>query len=151
MARRQIAKVDQQGKKIKGKLADWIKKHPGELYFDSTIEWEVWDYINTHKINAEYHKELTLFDSQDTNEYVPASTAKSGKKTASSLKKTKQRPIRYTPDYYLPDYDVYIEVKGYADEVFKLRWKLFKLKGYTGYLVYCLKDFIDVLKLLQES
>ena len=151
MARRLIAKVDLQGKKIKGKLADWIKKHPGELYFDSMIEWDVWDYITTNKVNAEYHKELLLFDSYDTSEYVPGTTTKSGKKTASSLKKTKQRPIRYTPDYYLPDYDVYIEVKGYADEVFKLRWKLFKLKGYEGYLVYNRKDFIDVLKLLQKS
>lgn len=150
MARRQIAKVDLQGKKIKGKLADWIKKHPGELYFDSSLEWEVWDYIQTHKINAQYHTELTLFDTYDTTEYVPESFSKNGRKT-SSLKKTKQRPIRYTPDYYLPDYDVYIEVKGYSDEVFKLRWKLFKLRGYTGYLVYSLRDFIDVLKLLEKN
>jgi hypothetical protein len=135
-----VAKVDQSGKKIKGKLATWIKNHPGEMYFDSTPEWEVWDYMTTKSITHIYEKELVLCPGCNTIEF------KAGK-----LVKTKQREIKYTPDYYLPEYDTYIEVKGYLDELFRVRWKLFKLKGYTGYLVYSLKDFIAVLKLLEST
>ena len=104
------------------------------------VEYDVWEYMSTHKVNHTFHKELTLFDTCETSEF------KDGK-----FANTKQRNIKYTPDYYLPDYDVYIEVKGYADDLFKLRWKLFKLKGYKGYLVYDLKDFIAVLKLLEST
>lgn len=135
-----VAKVDSKGIRIKGKLAIWIAKHPNEIYFDSMPEYETWDYLNSKGIPHVYHKELVLFDTCDTVEY------KDGK-----FVETKQRSIKYTPDYYLPEYDTYIEVKGYADELFKLRWKLFKLKGYTGYLVYDLKDFIAVLKLLKST
>ena len=134
-----VAKVDASGERIKGKLTSWIKKHPDEVYFDSMPEYETWNYMTTHSIKHVYHKELLLFDTTDTEEF------KDGK-----LVETKQRSIKYTPDYYLPDYDAYIEVKGYADDLFKLRWKLFKLKGYTGYLVYDLKDFVAVLKLLEK-
>jgi hypothetical protein len=141
-----IAKIDSAGKRIKGKLSEWITSHPGERYFDSTPEYEVWDYMNTNSINHEYEKELLLFDSLDTTEFKPGD-----KKTIPKIIKSKQRPIRYTPDYYLPEYDTYIEVKGFADELFRMRWKLFKLAGYTGYLVYSLEDFIAVLKLLKKS
>ncbi len=141
-----IAKVDQQGNKIKGKLSAWIAKHPGEMYFDSTPEWEVWDYMCTHKIPHVYEKELILCDECQTTEFKAAENGNKAK-----ISKVKQRNIKYTPDYYLPEYDTYIEVKGFADELFRVRWKLFKLKGYTGYLVYSLKDFIAVLKLLEES
>jgi hypothetical protein len=135
-----IAKIDSSGKKIKGSLATWIKNHPGEIYFDSSPEWEVWDYMIEKGIPHEYEKELTLFDGTTTTEF------KNGK-----IVTVKQRPIKYTPDYYLPEYDTYIEVKGWADELFKMRWKLFKLAGHTGYLVYSLEDFIAVLKLLKKS
>lgn len=134
-----VAKVDSKGVRIKGKLASWIAKHPGEIYFDSMTEYETWEYINSKNIKHVYHKELILFDTCDTTEF------KDGKFVS-----TKQRSIKYTPDFYLPDYDTYIEVKGYADDLFKLRWKLFKLKGHVGYLVYDLKDFIAVLKLLEK-
>jgi hypothetical protein len=143
-----VAKIDGKGKRIKGKLSAWIATHPGERYFDSLPEYEVWDYLNEHKINHEYEKELMLFDSVYVTEFVPGNKKKG---TGAKITKTKQRPIRYTPDYYLPEYDTYIEVKGWADELFKMRWKLFKLAGYTGYLVYSLEDFVDVLKLLKES
>lgn len=143
-----IAKIDSSGKKIKGSLAAWIILHPGEIYFDSVPEWEVWDYLKDSDIKFQTKKELLLFDSIDTTEFTPEDKKK-GK--AAKIAKSKQRPIRYTPDYYLPEYDTYIEVKGWADELFKMRWKLFKLAGYTGYLVYSLEDFIAVLKLLKKS
>jgi hypothetical protein len=135
-----VSKVDANGKKIKEKLSVWIAKHPGEMYFDSLLEQEVWEYLDENKINHETKKEILLFDSCNTTEF------KDGK-----ICKVKQRPMKFTPDYYLPDYDTYIEVKGFAEEAFKMRWKLFKLAGHTGYLVYSLKEFVEVLKLLKES
>ena len=135
-----VSKVDANGKKIKGQLAVWIKNHPGEMHFDSLLEQEVWDYLSENKVKHEQKKEILLFDSCDTTEF------KKGK-----ISKVKQRPMKFTPDYYLPDYDTYIEVKGFAEEAFKMRWKLFKLAGYTGYLVYSLKEFVEVLKLIKES
>jgi hypothetical protein len=143
-----VSKVDANGKKIKEKLSVWIAKHPGEMYFDSLLEQEVWEYLNDNKINHETKKEILLFDSCDTTEFKPSDKAKG---TEARIVKSKQRPMKYTPDYYLPDYDTYIEVKGFAEEAFKMRWKLFKLAGHIGYLVYSLKEFVEVLKLLKES
>jgi len=41
-------------------------------------------------------------------------------------KGSKIRPITYTPDFVDPDGKFIIETKGYANESFPLRWKLFK-------------------------
>lgn len=38
----------------------------------------------------------------------------------------KIRPIHYTPDFELVDYPVVVETKGYANDSFPLRMKLFK-------------------------
>lgn len=143
-----VAKIDKNGKRIKGSLAAWIAKHPGETYFDSAPEWEAWDYMITEGIKHTYQQQLVLRDECETVEFKPSDKKKG---TEPKFVKTKQRNIKFSPDYYLPEYDAYIEVKGYADEVFRLRWKLFKLKGYTGYLVYSLEEFVEVLKLLKES
>lgn len=49
------------------------------------------------------------------------------KKKVRSKKHTLQRVI-YTPDFYLPDYDLYVEVKGkqFDDGLFRLRFRIFK-------------------------
>ena len=41
-------------------------------------------------------------------------------------KGSKIRPITYTPDFVDPNGKFIIETKGYANESFPLRWKLFK-------------------------
>ena len=41
-------------------------------------------------------------------------------------KGSKIRPITYTPDFVDPEGKFIIETKGYANESFPLRWKLFK-------------------------
>ena len=48
-------------------------------------------------------------------------------------KHTLQRVI-YTPDFYLPDYDLFIETKGFQfdDDLFRLRFRLFKHKYPTA-------------------
>ena len=143
-----VRKVDEFGEKILN-LKGWIKKNPGALYFDSYPEWEVWDYLTQSNITFIYQPKLDLFSSIATKEFEkPRQTkkAKEEKRTKREIKSITQKPIGYTPDFYLNDFDLYIEVKGFADDVFKLRWKLFKLKGYNGYIVYSLSEFKQLYK-----
>ncbi len=150
-----VAKVDDNGNKIKGKLSIWIKKNPGRLYFDSMVEYEVWKYVeDTKVIKMDDKITLELFTNIQTEEYkAPRRTKKAIRegRTDKQIVNTTQQNIEYTPDYYLPDYDTYIEVKGYADELFKLRWKLFKLKGYKGFIVYSLEEFKNLINELSEK
>lgn len=132
-----VAKVGEDGKRIVGSLIAWRKKNPGKLTFDSMPEYEVWKYFKTLKINYIYQQSVDLFDSIKTMEFEDG-----------TIKKVVQRKIGYTPDFYLPDYDLYIEVKGYADDLFKMRWKLFKLKGYKGYIVYSLAECKNLIQIL---
>lgn len=132
-----VAKVGEDGKRIVGSLIAWRKKNPGKLTFDSMPEYEVWKYFKTLKINYIYQQSVELFDSIKTMEFED-----------DVIKKVVQRKIGYTPDFYLPDYDLYIEVKGYADDLFKMRWKLFKLKGYKGYIVYSLAECKKLIQIL---
>lgn len=134
-----INKVDEKGNKITGSLKTWISKNQKKLYFDSMTEWECWNYMKINKISYKFQIELTLYKPMKTKEF------KKG-----VLKEITQRAIKYTPDFYLPDHDVYIEVKGYADELFKLRWKLFKLDGHKGYIVYSLAELKTLLKELNN-
>ena len=146
-----VHKVDEFGNKIKN-LKVWISKNPDSLYFDSTPEWEVWKYLVDSDINYDYQPKLNLFSAIKTKEFEkPRQTkkAKIEKRNKREIKDVTQKAIGYTPDFYLPDFDLYIEVKGFADDVFKLRWKLFKLKGYNGYIVYSLSEFKQLYKELE--
>jgi hypothetical protein len=153
--RQHVDKVDEFGNAITGKLATWIKKNPGVLYFDSFTEWEVWHFIvNQTKIKYQTQTTLELFPNVTVEEYkAPRRTKKAlaEGRTAKEVKTVVQQNIEYTPDFYLPEYDLYIEVKGYADELFKLRWKLFKYKGYKGFIVYSLDDFKNLINSLDTE
>ncbi len=145
-----VYKVDEYGTKIKN-LKSWKIKNPSSIYFDSTPEWEVWQYLMESNISHKYQPKLNLLPSISTREFeMPRQTkkAKKEKRNNREIKDIVQKPIGYTPDFYLPDLDLYIEVKGFADDVFKLRWKLFKLQGYDGFIVYSLDEFIELYKQL---
>ena len=148
-----ISKVDQKGNKIKN-FKVWKKSNPNKIYFDSYPEWEVWDYMMISSIAFTYEPKIDLFSTINTEEFEkPRQTkkAKLNKDNKRIIKAVKQRPITYKPDYYLVDFDTYIEVKGFADDVFKLRWKLFKLKGYKGFIVYSLLEFKELYKQLNNN
>jgi len=67
-------------------------------------------------------------------------------------KGSKVRAITYTPDFVDPDGKWIIETKGYANESFPLRWKLFKkhLKD-TGkqYVLFMPRNKVQVLEVLE--
>ena len=147
-----VAKVDEEGNKIRD-FKSWIVKNPDKLYFDSYPEWEVWNYIVNSHIEHEYQSTILLFDGITTQEFKQPRQTKKAKENGlkdREVKTVKQESISYTPDFYLPEFDTYVEVKGFADEVFKLRWKLFKLKGYKGFLVYSLEEFKRLYKQLKK-
>lgn len=146
-----IAKVDEFGERIKN-LKVWINKNPNSLYLDSYLEWEVWKYIQDNTISHTYQPKLNLFSSISTKEFEKPRQTKKAKEEKRNQRKVKdvvQKPIGYTPDFYLPDFNVYVEVKGFADSEFKLRWKLFKIQGYEGFIVYSLDEFIQLYKQLK--
>ena len=73
----------------------------------------------------EYEPQLTLVEGFN----YPSPHFKSVPKNKSLVEVTgrKTLPIKYKPDFYLPEEKVYIETKGFvrANDSFPLRWKLF--------------------------
>ena len=69
------------------------------------------------------------------------------KKILRNKKHTLQRTI-YTPDFYLPQYKLYVEVKGkqFDDELFHLRLRLFKHK-YPNVAIWIVRHHADFSKL----
>lgn len=148
-----IKKVNEKGIKIKD-LSAWLKVNPDGKYFDSYPEWEVWNYLTNNNIKYKEKITLNLFPSTKTLEFQQPRQTKKAKtegRDGREIKQIVQQSISYTPDYYLPEFDTYIEVKGFADELFKMRWKLFKLKGYKGFVVYSLEEFKDLYNKLKSN
>lgn len=129
-----IDKVDIHGKKITD-ITKWRLQNPTSEVFDSKLEQEVYVYLCNENINFIFHPDPVIIGkSVNTLEFVKG-----------ELKKVKQQHISYTPDFHFPDLGIYIETKGYLDDVFRLRWKLFKIHGNEGYLAYSLNDVKTIL------
>ena len=132
-----IDKVDITGKKITD-VAKYRITNPDSEVFDSRLEQEVYLYLQNGGIKFTFHPVPVIIGiSVNTVELVKG-----------TLKKVKQQHISYTPDSYFPDLNIYIETKGYLDDVFRLRWKLFKIHGHEGYLAYSLDDVKTILSQL---
>ena len=71
-------------------------------------------------------------------------------------KGSKIRPITYTPDFVDPKGKFIIETKGYANESFPLRWKLFKKhlkdnnKQYVLFMPRNKKQVDEVVELIKQ-
>ena len=133
-----VARVDSKGKEIKISLSRWKKIHPGEIYFDSIQEFECWKYLKSKKISFEYQKTIELFPRLNIEVFKN-----------NSIKKAIQRKMEFTPDFYIPSLDIYIEYKGYATDDFKMRWKIFLSQGYKGFIVSSIPEFKRLLQLLK--
>jgi hypothetical protein len=63
------------------------------------------------------------------------------------------RAITYTPDFVNTEDKWVIEVKGYANDVFPLKWKMFKalaeIQGYTLYLPSTQKQVRETVELIK--
>ena len=90
--------------------------------FQSNLELYCYKKLEELKIPVEY--EQTTFTIFNALVYPQACYEGTTKKLYN--KGSKIRPITYTPDFVDPKNKWIIETKGYANESFPLRWKLFK-------------------------
>ena len=90
--------------------------------FKSNLELHCYKQLKTSNIDVEY--EGTTFTIFPATVYPQACYEGTTKKLYN--KGSKIRPITYTPDFVDPNGKFIIETKGYANESFPLRWKLFK-------------------------
>ena len=110
------------------------------IEFRSTLERDFAMFLDgkiiSYKGTNYYHKPIKWVYEQLEYELIPQETwvdkterDTSVKTILRNKKHTLQRVI-YTPDFYLPDYNLIIEVKGFQfdDALFHLRLRLFKHK-----------------------
>jgi len=92
------------------------------LDFKSNLELYCYKQLEEAEILVEYEEHtFTIFPA---TVYPQACYEGTSKKLYN--KGSKIRPITYTPDFVDPKGKFIIETKGYANESFPLRWKLFK-------------------------
>ena len=65
------------------------------------------------------------------------------------------RTITYKPDFVNKDLKFIIEVKGYANDAFPIKWKMFKKiiknEGYTLFLPSTQKQVKDTVRIIKEK
>lgn len=92
-----------------------FKRKDLNQYFRSTWEANIARFFNYIGVEWEYEPKRFIFDKEDT------------------------RPISYLPDFYLPEEDRYVEVKGWFDKKSKIRMarfdKYFKEESLKLYLI----------------
>tara|TARA_Y100001973_G_scaffold98063_1_gene155105 strand:+ start:137 stop:568 length:432 start_codon:yes stop_codon:yes gene_type:complete len=92
------------------------------IEFQSKLELYCYKELEKAKIDIRYEKDtFTIFDG-----LVYPQACYEGTVRKLYNKGSKIRPITYTPDFVDPKGKFIIETKGYANESFPLRWKLFK-------------------------
>lgn len=108
------------------------------IEFDSKMEADFAMFLDGHIINYKgvkyYHKPIKWVREAKSFELIPQEiwVDKTEKdttvKTIQRNKKHTLQRVIYTPDFYLPEYDLWVEIKGkmFFDELFKLRFRLFK-------------------------
>lgn len=90
--------------------------------FQSNLELYCYKELEKEEIDVEYEK--TTFTIFPATVYPQACYEGTTKKLYN--KGSKIRAITYTPDFVDPNGKWIVETKGYANESFPLRWKLFK-------------------------
>tara|TARA_R110000744_G_scaffold83626_1_gene163773 strand:- start:690 stop:1121 length:432 start_codon:yes stop_codon:yes gene_type:complete len=120
--------------------------------FQSNLE--LYCYKELEKANIPVEYEAYTFTIFDALLYPQACYEGTAKKLYN--KGSKIRPITYTPDFVDPRGKWVIETKGYANESFPLRWKLFKKHLKDNNLNYVLfmprnkKQVDEVVELIKQ-
>ena len=120
--------------------------------FKSNLELHCYKELEKAKILVQYEENtFTIFPAMV---YPLACYEGTSKKLYN--KGSKIRPITYTPDFVDPNGKFIIETKGYANESFPLRWKLFKkhLKDNNHHYVLFMprnkKQVDEVIELIKQ-
>lgn len=90
-------------------------RYKGTNYYHKPIKWEY---------------ETKEFELLPQMEWIDRTERDKTVKTIIRNKKHSLQRIVYTPDFYLPDYDLLVEIKGrqFDDELFAMRFSIFKHK-----------------------
>jgi hypothetical protein len=122
------------------------------IEFQSLLEKRMYQLLHEEEIPVEYEEHsFTVFDALV---YPQACYEGTAKKLYN--KGSKVRSINYTPDFVDPNGKWIIETKGYANESFPLRWKLFKRHLKENNLAYVLfmprnkTQCLEVLELIKQ-
>ena len=109
-------------KKGSSKVKNVVKNVYKGITFQSKLELCCYKELENNNIPVEYEKTtFTIFEG-----LVYPQACYEGTQRRLYNKGSKIRPITYTPDFVDPNGKFIIETKGYANESFPLRWKLFK-------------------------
>ena len=120
-------------RKYKSKINSKKTSYNG-IDFQSLLEKTMYKLLHDEKIDVAYEEQtFTIFDA-----LVYPQACYEGTKKKLYNKGSKVRAITYTPDFVDPNGKWIIETKGYANESFPLRWKLFKRHLKDNNLTYVL-------------
>ena len=121
-------------KKTRSKVKNAKKVIFNGIEFKSKLELYAYKLLTIKKIKCEYEKHtFTIFEN-----FILPQTCYEGTTKKLYNKGSKVRKITYTPDFVDPLGKWIIETKGYANDSFPLRWKLFKRHLKNNNLSYVL-------------
>ena len=122
------------------------------INFQSNLELHCYKKLELEKIPVKYEEEtFTIFPAT-----VYPQACYEGTTKRLYNKGSKIRPITYTPDFVDPKGKFIIETKGYANESFPLRWKLFKKHlrennhHYVLFMPRNKKQVVEVVELIKQ-
>ena len=94
-------------------LAEWKKKNPNAIYFDSPFEWRGYQLLKKENIDFVYQPESIIL----MNEFKTLGFKKD------KIDTIKVRGMVYTADFYIKNTPIYLELKGFFYEKDKNRFK----------------------------
>ena len=100
------------------------KKEMDGIKFASTLE--VTQYKLLKEAGIEFSYEGKSYDILKKTTYTPTCLERKQRRSKEMVENSEVKGISYTPDFIGKGEKWIIEVKGYANESFPLRWKLFK-------------------------
>lgn len=138
-------------KKIRNATASSL----GDIEFKSKLELYTYKKLLENNIEADYEKHTFILQDKfefDGNSYE--SHKIKGEKEFTNLSPN-IRSITYTPDFVNKEKKFVIEVKGYSNDVFPMKWKMFKHsicgEGYDLYLPSTIKQVDAAIELIKQK
>jgi hypothetical protein len=143
MSKKRICEVDESGLYI-SKLAEWKRRNPGAIYFDSPFEWRCWMKLKNKKSwDWSFHpNSIILMPDFKTTSFVKG-----------KIITAKVQDAVYTPDFLINTEfgSVYIECKGFFSKADRIRFKLCQytlLTKETNKIILLIKNDLEFDKLL---
>lgn len=101
-----------------------------EMHFAMFLDGQMFNYKGTNYYHKpiRWERESREFELISQEDWVDKTERDTRVKTIIRNKKHILQRVVYTPDFYLPDYDLYIELKGFQfeDALYHLRLRFFK-------------------------